>query len=566
MKQKILIVAILFSTLIISLGIISSGNIFAQNPFEEKIQYPVEELGNCKNREACKKYCDNPQNFDACIDFAEKNNMMPREEIEMAKKFMAGGGKGPGGCRGKEECEAYCDNIDNINECVDFAEQNDILPPKELEEAKKVREAIKKGIKPPACGSKKKCDVYCGQPEHMEECISFAEAAGFIPPEELDDVKKVLEAIKKGVKPPACRGKEECDIYCSDESHFEECISFAEAAGFIPPEEIEIIRKTGGKGPGGCRGKDKCETFCQNEENMETCANFALEHGLMNPEEFEMMKKTGGKGPGGCRGKEECEVFCNNPENQEICFNFAKENNLISPEEIGKMKEGMREMKKNLQMAPPEISECLKSTVGEDVLNKIQDGTFAPPRELGEQMRKCFEGFMKNPSKDMKSLRNMRPFKDKRFSEDEMENKDEIENEIEDEIKDETENEMENKMKDMMENEIRDEMFREGKQMFPEGEIYQKQYQERMRKMPPKDYYPEGVMPPEGYSKSPEEFIPKSDEIHQYEQEYQRQYQQQYEQIAPPPSEILPQTETPPPSSLINPNFLLGLIFGFIGR
>ena len=70
-----------------------------------------------------------------------------------------------------------------------------------------MKAAIEKGIKPPACRNKKQCDSYCASPEHMEECLTFAEAAGFIPPEELDEAKKVLEAIKKGVKPPACRGK-----------------------------------------------------------------------------------------------------------------------------------------------------------------------------------------------------------------------------------------------------------------------------------------------------------------------------------------------------------------------
>ena len=47
---------------------------------------------------------------------------------------------------------------------------------------------------------------------------------------------------------------------------------FAEAAGFMRPEEMKMARKTKGKGPGGCKGKDECEAFCQNEENMETCA------------------------------------------------------------------------------------------------------------------------------------------------------------------------------------------------------------------------------------------------------------------------------------------------------
>ena len=36
MKQKILIIAILSSAFVISLGIIFSNEIFAQNPFEDK--------------------------------------------------------------------------------------------------------------------------------------------------------------------------------------------------------------------------------------------------------------------------------------------------------------------------------------------------------------------------------------------------------------------------------------------------------------------------------------------------------------------------------------------------
>ena len=49
------------------------------------IQYPVKELGNCKDEAACKAYCDKPKNMKACIDFAEKNNLMSKEEVERLK-------------------------------------------------------------------------------------------------------------------------------------------------------------------------------------------------------------------------------------------------------------------------------------------------------------------------------------------------------------------------------------------------------------------------------------------------------------------------------------------------
>lgn len=45
-----------------------------------------------------------------------------------------------------------------------------------------------------------------------------------------------------------------------------------------------------------------------------------------------------------------------------------------------------------LEEAPPAVRECLKETVGEEVLSKIRSGA-PPPTDLGEKMRLCFERF-----------------------------------------------------------------------------------------------------------------------------------------------------------------------------
>lgn len=168
---------------------------------------------------------------------------------------------GPGGCWGQAECSAYCDDLSHLEECLNFAERYGLIPPEELEEGKKVAAAIREGVKPPNCRNKTECDVYCNQPENIEECLNFALAAGIIPPEEQEEAKMAMEAVKKGVKPASCRGRAECDIYCSVPEHLEECITFAQAAGFISPEEAMMIRKTGGRGPGGCRGKETLRTI-----------------------------------------------------------------------------------------------------------------------------------------------------------------------------------------------------------------------------------------------------------------------------------------------------------------
>ena len=197
----------------------------------------------------------------------------------------------------------------------------------------------------------KECEAYCENTDHIEECVAFAEKAGFMSGSELEEAKKAAKAIKSGIKPPGnCKGKAQCDAYCSDSSHMEECLNFAEAVGFIPKEEAEMARKImplmmKGEMPGGCKSKDQCESYCENESRAEECASFAIKVGFMSQEEYEIFKKTGGKGTGGCKGRDECEEFCENPENQETCFNFGKEHGLIPEEKLKEMEEGREKIK-----------------------------------------------------------------------------------------------------------------------------------------------------------------------------------------------------------------------------
>lgn len=155
-----------------------------------EISYPVAELGNCADKASCKVYCDEQVNVDACLSFAERNNLMSKEEIKVAKNFKNTGMTGPGGCKGKDECSSYCNGPDHMDECITFAEKNGLMSKSQLEEAKKVQVAISKGIKPPACGGKEACSSYCSSSEHVEECVKFAEVAGIISKEDAEMIRK----------------------------------------------------------------------------------------------------------------------------------------------------------------------------------------------------------------------------------------------------------------------------------------------------------------------------------------------------------------------------------------
>lgn len=321
---------------------------FAQedDPFAD-ISYPIAELGGCSDKDDCLEYCEDPENMPACLDFAEANNLMLKEDIEMGKKMLASGQTaGPGGCRGVKACGDYCENMANLKECLNFAEKNNLIPPEELAEARKVAQALDRGIQPPPCNSKGECERVCRRPENMKACILFAKEAGLMSPEETAETDMVLAAMEKGVQPPACGGKDECEEYCSDPENLEECLVFAEAAGFMTVEEATMARKTGGKGPGGCRGKEQCEHFCEDPQNGEACINFAVENGFMSDKEAEQAKTMLARGmnmmkggPGGCKGKQECEEFCEDPNNMEECANFAVQAGMMSAEEAEMMKQ-----------------------------------------------------------------------------------------------------------------------------------------------------------------------------------------------------------------------------------
>ncbi len=334
----------IFLLVIFFFGLLAGVFVFAE------INYPVEELGNCQNEDECQAYCDSWENIEECVSFAEAHNLLSPEELAEAKKIikaLAGGAVPPGGCLNPTQCKAYCEEPTLIEECITFAEKAGIIPPSEAAEARQVRKALLAGIPLPGnCGTKKKCDAYCSKPAHMQECIQFARKAGLISAEEAAQAEKVMPLMAKGESPGGCKSKEECETYCADENHVEECIQFAQKAG------------------------------------------------LMTQEELKMFRKTKGKGPGGCKSKIECDAFCNNPANQEICFQFALDHDLIPPEKLQEIKEGAARLKQGLAQANSETLECIKTVVGKENLEKIKAGTFLPTQEMGDQIGACFDKYM----------------------------------------------------------------------------------------------------------------------------------------------------------------------------
>ena len=296
-----------------------------------KISYPVTELGNCGSEAACRAHCEELANIKACIAYAETHGLITAGEAEQGRRFAEIGGRGPGGCTSRESCVAYCEDVSRIEECLDFAEKNGFLTGKELAEVRAVAKVKREGVAfPGGCTSKAACEAYCQDADHIDECIAFGERSGLIPPEELEMAKKFMPLIKEGKTPGGCTSKAACEAYCQGPTNMRQCLAFAEEQGLIPPEELEMAKKfmplmESGETPGGCRSKEQCEAYCGGEGHLEECLEFGIKGGFISTADAELARKTGGKGPGDCKSKEACEAFCQQPENLETCQAFALE-------------------------------------------------------------------------------------------------------------------------------------------------------------------------------------------------------------------------------------------------
>ena len=319
----------------------------------ENIQFPIEDLGGCESRQACKTYCDDPANMDKCLAFAEQKGIMSKTEVTKARsyaKVMKEKLEFPGGAKNPAEAKKYCEDRN-----------------------------------------------------HMEECLAFAEKHGLIEPEELKQAKKFMPLMKSGQTPGGCQSKEECESYCQNENNFEECASFAQKHGLVSAEEIEKfkrIQKEGG--PGGCKGKKACEQFCNNPDNQKDCLEFAEKHGFVKPEEAKQMRENLGRVRTG-----EFQV----PPEVETCLTSAlgaetfaqmKEGKMMPGPEIGeKMKECFESFKGKTEEhsraqahnVSPEVKTCIREKAGsEDLMEEMGAGEALEP-EKADLVRACFEKF-----------------------------------------------------------------------------------------------------------------------------------------------------------------------------
>lgn len=412
---------------IVILFALASFILVTQAASPNDIVLPVAELGNCNSEAECRDYCEQRDNADiirACLAFAKKHNLLPADLIARGEKFAdVSAAGGPGGCRDEKTCVAYCENTAHIQECVLFVEKYDLLPKEELTEFKNIASALKAGAKLPGnCAEKESCLAYCENPAHIDECLDFAEKAGLISSDELAEARKVAPFLKRGETPGGCKSKMECETYCEYPDHVDECISFAEKLGLMSPREAELIKKAAGKSPGDCAkgassaeaAQTKCAAFCNKEENRQTCFKSAVEMGLMTAEEATQI--------GAFSDFQACYAITTPKIRQCLDQNLGPRvlEQLLKgqmPLRLGELEEMMEKIRNarsctnryadqqlNTFTDDPDALACLDSELGNDFIDKIKSGQVAcgdasvfqkkiaecMEEKLGKKLDQCF--------------------------------------------------------------------------------------------------------------------------------------------------------------------------------
>src|SRR3989338_1302779 len=93
----------------------------------------------------------------------------------------------------------------------------------------------------------------------------------------------------------SCESKESCFAYCEEAHHFLPCTTFGTQHGLIEEHQknlglLKLLSETGG--PGGCDSEIACEAYCSDMTHINVCLAFAEEHSVMDPSELEEAKKV----------------------------------------------------------------------------------------------------------------------------------------------------------------------------------------------------------------------------------------------------------------------------------
>ncbi len=309
MKKMKLLLKISLPVLMLAFFLVSGSDKTAWAQ-KSSLNYPVKELGYCRDAKECYLFCEIPENKATCWSYGKYklySQVLGEEDDAMEAEAKARGITFPiaelGGCASIAVCREYCGKQENYNACSEFAKKKGFSREESPQEQAKKAEMMQNAKTELGCTSTESCRSVCeSQPER---CAQFAKKYGLAKEESGEQMEKRRKFVETAKSELGCTSEETCRNFCESKENREKCVQFAKKQGFS---------QSGGEG----ENKDRKKMPCDSDE---TCKKYCQE----NPSEcpgFNQQKQQGGGGqggaytsPSGCRTEEECRKWClDNPD------------------------------------------------------------------------------------------------------------------------------------------------------------------------------------------------------------------------------------------------------------
>ena len=269
------------------------------NPFDQQryiidYDYPIFQLNNCSDQLECAVFCWQNENIYSCSEFAKSKGLINEEQFQKGSNLagMFEKKQSPGSCQSIAECYRFCNQMLNINTCVDSYRLHGLLDLAQLQDAERVSNAIIMGTDlPGACEDESSCGETCAAVQNMEDCLFFAETTGLLSQFDIQESITMIEAYKQNATPGRCNSKTSCQNFCYQEENAAACINFLQANDKLSGRNADLARKYKAEGAAGCKNKETCDIYCYNPINLDNCLQYAIKVGRINEEELDTINK-----------------------------------------------------------------------------------------------------------------------------------------------------------------------------------------------------------------------------------------------------------------------------------
>jgi len=231
----------------------------------QAFEFPISELGGCRNYRECHLYCENPDNHAACWSYSvyRTQNVLGDETPEASLENI--GITFPiaelGGCVSVAACRAYCQVPENSVACQTFSEKYSSAHRVRLQEL--AQEEL-------GCTTLDECRTFCTNEENASACEAFAKRYHL----KVLVRNRLVLAMQQELQ---CTDVESCKAMCSESQYQDRCRQIVARINpnFMAEERQRLVNAA--RQELGCDSLESCRLYCQDPQNRAACVQFGTQ-------------------------------------------------------------------------------------------------------------------------------------------------------------------------------------------------------------------------------------------------------------------------------------------------